>query len=47
MSSPALNFTALTGRKRNALPLMQGLFRSVQYLHLSVSRSLTPDRDKA
>lgn len=42
ISSPALNLTALTGRKRKALPLMQDLLRSVQYLHLSESCNLTP-----
>ena len=43
-SSPALNLTAVTGRKRNAFPLMQALFRSVQYLHFSESRSFTPSK---
>jgi hypothetical protein len=43
-SSPALNLTAVTGRKRKALPLTQGRFRSVQYLHFSQSRIFTPTR---
>jgi hypothetical protein len=42
ISSPALNLTAFTGRKRNALPLTQGFLRSVQYLHFSESRNFTP-----
>jgi hypothetical protein len=42
MSSPALNLTAVTGRKRNALPRIHGFLRSVQYLHFSESRNLTP-----
>lgn len=42
MSSPALNLTALTGLKRNALPRMHAFFLSVQYLHFSLSRNLTP-----
>ena len=41
-SSPALNLTAVTGRKRKAFPLMHDRFRSEQYLHLSESRSFTP-----
>jgi hypothetical protein len=42
MSSPALNLTAVTGRKRKALPRMHGFLRSVQYLHFSESRNFTP-----
>jgi hypothetical protein len=42
ISSPALNLTAVTGRKRKALPRIQGFLRSVQYLHFSESRNFTP-----
>lgn len=40
-SSPALNLTVVTGRKRNALPRIHCRFRSEQYLHFSESRILT------